>query len=334
MTRENRTADRDGLMEIIARFISHIAIIENAEKYFEKIAGDERGFARALVYSEASLAQENLFGNKPKVLISDWKPNGKAKSYPLARSVEWTEGVEFAQLPLPDGDQRDDTPAQGAAKMRAQFMRTVEKGKHSQRRIVSLIDIPLWNRASWRGTLFYFDPEKAPYPVLALGFADRAAAAQIFKTLINQLSEVDRDNRLRITIVRGISKDKPAAYRVVIGTNFDDSEADDRITMMVTRNNVMEPATTENLDRFLSSLSGAPEFLLAPAHYSESGRSSIAFGLTIQKSELVVRNAWQIAMDDIDVLGLSSDDNPVIPEGMENPPCREVLAFLKERRRE
>ncbi len=93
-------ADRNGLMEVIARFITHIAVIEDVEKYFEKIAGEERGFARALVYSEASLAQENLFGNKPKVLIGDWKPEGEAKSYPLTRSVEWTDGVELKQIPL------------------------------------------------------------------------------------------------------------------------------------------------------------------------------------------------------------------------------------------
>jgi hypothetical protein len=74
MTAENRKANRDGLMEVIARFISHIAVIEDVHNYFEKIVGEMRVFARALVYSETSLAQENLFGNKPKVLIGDWKP--------------------------------------------------------------------------------------------------------------------------------------------------------------------------------------------------------------------------------------------------------------------
>jgi hypothetical protein len=191
MTPENRKANRDGLMEVITKFISHIAVINDVEKYFEKIAGEERGFARALVYSEASLVQENLFGNKPKVLIGDWKPEGEAKSYPLTRSAEWTDGIELKQMPLPTGQQQDDAPVQGEAEIRAQFMRSMETGKHSQRKIVSLIDVPLWNRASWRGTMFYRDQDKAPYPILALGFEDRAAATQIFKELINQLGEVD-----------------------------------------------------------------------------------------------------------------------------------------------
>ena len=332
MTPESCKAGRDGLTDVIARFISHIAIISDVKKYFEKVAGEERGFVRALVYSEASLAQENLFGNDPKVLIGDWKPEGEAKSYPLTRSVEWIEGVELKQMPLPADDREYDTLVQGEAEMRAQFVRSMETSKHSQRQIVSLIDIPLWNRGSWRATMFYFDPDKAPYPILALGFEDRAAATQIFKGLINQLGEVDKDNKLRIVIVRGIRKDNPAAYRVVVGANIDRAEAGNRIVVMVTRNNVMEPTTTENLDRFLDLIESLPEYLLAPAHYnSEADESSIGLHLAIQKSGVVVRNAWNIAMDDVDVMGLSPDDDPVVPAGVENPPCREVLAFLKSR---
>jgi hypothetical protein len=334
MTAENRMAGRDGLMKVIAMFILHIAMIADVEKYFEKIAGEERGFVRALVYSEASLAQENLFGNKPKVLIGDWEPKGEAKRYPLTRSVEWTEGVELKQMPLPDGDQQDDAPGEGEAEMRAQFMRSMQTSKHGQRKIVSLIDVPLWNRASWRGTMFYFNPGQVPYPVLALSFEDRAVATQIFKGLIYQLGEVDKDNRLRVTIIRGIRKDNPAAYRVVIGTNFDYAEARGRFVVMVARKNVMEPTTTENLDRFLALMESAPEYLLAPAHQnSEPSRAPIEFGLAIQKSELIVRNAWEIASGDLDAMGLSSEDDPTIPAGVENPPCRETLAFMKSRQR-
>jgi len=32
---------------------------------------------------------------------------------------------------------------------------------------------------------------------------------------------------------------------------------------------------------------------------------------------------------DVDVMGLSPEDDPVIPAGVENPPCKEVIAFLK-----
>jgi hypothetical protein len=236
-------------------------------------------------------------------------------------------------MPLSAGQEQDDASVQGEAEIRAQFTRAMEMGKHSQRQVLSLIDVPLWNRASWKGAMYYFDPDKAPYPFLALGFQDRAAGARIFKGLIEQVGEVDKDNKLRVMIVRGIRKDNPTAYRVVIGTNFP-AEAGNRIVMMVMRNHVMEPTTTENLDRFLAMMESAPEYLLAPAHLNiESGKSSIGFRLAILKSELVVRNAWEIAMGDVDMMGLSTEDDPAIPAGVANPPCEEVLTFLRSRRR-
>ena len=104
--------------------------------------------------------------------------------------------------------------------------------------------------------------------------------------------------------------------------------------MMVTRNHVIEPTTTEILVRFLASMENTPEYLLAPAHLDmESGKSSIGFRLAILKPELIVRNAWEIAAGDVDLMGLSPDDDPVIPAGVENPPCNDVLAFLKSRER-
>jgi hypothetical protein len=63
------------------------------------------------------------------------------------------------------------------------------------------------------------------------------------------------------------------------------------------------------------------------------GKSSVAYRLAIQKSGLFVRNAWEIGMGDIDVIGLSPDDDPIVPAGVENPPCNEVLAFLRSGKR-
>ena len=100
--------------------------------------------------------------------------------------------------------------------------------------------------------------------------------------------------------------------------------------MMVTRQNVMEAASAEGLDGFLAALKESPDFLLVPAQYNkETGKSSIGFRLGIRNIELVVRNAWEIAVGEQDMIGLSPDDNPIIPDGVEGPPCRETLAYLK-----
>lgn len=73
-TADARLAYRDGLMSLIARFMVHIAVVEDVAAYMSRIAGDERGLARALLYSEVSLVEGNIFGSSPKVLLSDWIP--------------------------------------------------------------------------------------------------------------------------------------------------------------------------------------------------------------------------------------------------------------------
>jgi hypothetical protein len=58
--------------------------------------------------------------------------------------------------------------------------------------------------------MFYFDPDKAPYPILALGFEDRAAATQIFKGLINQLGEIQlKTGLVAISTVRHMPHASP-----------------------------------------------------------------------------------------------------------------------------
>ncbi len=247
----------------------------------------------------------------------------------MTRAAEWIRGIEFNQIPLPgEDDEGGEAIAEGDAGRRAQFMRKMQTGKHSERQIASLIDIPLWNKATWCGTMFMFDPTRGL--TLALGFEDRDAADKIFKGLKVRLGDEDQDNKLRILIIRGINKEHPAWYRVTISTGLDRNAGSGKIIMMVTRQNVMEAASTEGLDGFLAALKDTPDFLLVPAqHNRETGKSRIGFRLGIRKTELVVRNAWEIAVGEQDMIGLSPNDNPAIPDGVENPPCRETLAYLK-----
>jgi hypothetical protein len=105
-TADARLEYRDGLMSLITRFMVHIAVIEDGPLYMSRIAGEERGFSRALLYSEVSLAQDNVFGSSPKVLLTDWTPPKGAKRFPLIRTTEWDRGLSIEQMPLPDRDEQ------------------------------------------------------------------------------------------------------------------------------------------------------------------------------------------------------------------------------------
>src|SRR5215467_1966880 len=100
-------------------------------------------------------------------------------------------------------------------------MLDIERLKHSDRKILSLIDIPLWNKAKWSGTAFMTaSPSVIEPPVLVLLFENLDPAKAIFSTWRKDLGKEDREDRLRVCVLTGIDKDNPAAYRVVLSENL------------------------------------------------------------------------------------------------------------------
>lgn len=61
--------------------------------------------------------------------------------------------------------------------------------------------------------------------------------------------------------------------------------------------------------------------MLLPVHYeSESIVSEPFWGLGIAKSKINIREAWEIGPNDPDLVAFGLDDEPIIPDGVENPP--------------
>jgi hypothetical protein len=320
---------RDGLMALISSFIVHVALVDDLASYLGRIAEEERGFARALLYSEVSLAQDNLFGSSPKVLLRDWNLPEGAKRFPLTRSAEWHNGILIEQIPLPN---EEDKPKFDPSDPRASFREKAASEKHRDRKIASQIDIPLWNEAKWRGVFYFADPSAASFPVLCLGFENKDAAAKIFQGWHKQLGTEDKENKLRISVLRGINRSNPAWYRVVVGTNINPGEEADSIVVTMARYQTMTPATTENLDRFLKTVEQSGRYLLAPAHMvSETKLPTAGLTLSILKGQLIVRNAWEVSVNDFDAPAFTEEDDPYIPPDVKEAPVTALLAAIRDR---
>jgi hypothetical protein len=326
---ESRIKYRNGLMELVPRFIAHTAVIDDIASYLARIADEERGFSRALLYSEVSLAQDNLFGSAPKVLMRDWIPRDGARRFPLNRTSEWFKGVSIEQLPLEGEEEQSKRDAVHGS----DFLR-VRAGseKHSDRKIASQIDIPLWNQAAWCAVFYLFDPRVAPHPVLGLGFRNRDAAAKIFQGWRKDLGAEDKESKLRISIIRGIDRANPAAYRVFVSTNVPAGVDSGSLVMIVGRRHTLTPKTTENLDVFLRALEHSGRYLLVPAHFrSETELPELGLSVGILKDQLIVRNAWEVCLNEQDATAFTADDDPLIPPEIKDAPVTAVLAAIRDR---
>jgi hypothetical protein len=170
-----------------------------------------------------------------------------------------------------------------------------------------------------------------PYPVLCLGFRNKEAAEKIFRAWHNQLGPKDHENRIRVTILKGIERENPAAYRVFLSTNIDPGEDSNSVVVMVGRHQTMTPTTTRNLDAFLEMVDQSGQYLLAPAHFvSEAELPDMGLGLGILKNELVVRNAWEIPINDLDSSAFTAEDDPLIPPDAKDAPVTALLALIRE----
>jgi hypothetical protein len=316
---------RDTMMKAIGRILTHISVLDDAEKYFEGVAGAERGFSRALIFSEVDIASEKIFGEEPRLGLTSLLIGDEA-SYPLKRERKWSEGIVF-EVSIADEEEDQELSLEDGLGRFSDL-------PHSARKVVSLIDVPRWNRARWSATMYATDPNGRFPPILGLGFEDIAVAREIFHELRAKLGNADRDNKLRVAILTGVDKSNPASYNVVISTNLDENTKKSNILlMMVSRVNQMTPRNTANSDRFLSAVGERGIYIIAPAHFDGNAATlpMPEIGIGIEKSAIIVRPAWQVGRHDEDAAGISEDDDPIIPDGEDSAPILETLKARRQR---
>lgn len=327
---EKRAAYKDALQETIIKLMLHIAVIDDPEKYIKRVVGDERGFERALHFSEVNVATENIFGAGSRITLTEWIENRgePLKRFPLRRAQPWyVKRPCDARIPTKHG------PVQfGSGPAPKELVARLEELPHHRRRVQSLVDIPLWDKAKWRGTLYVRAPDFDPPLLLGLAFVDADAGRSIFAAWLKRLGRYDEQNELRVSIITGVDRKNPHAYNVVVGSNprYDADSPDGGIWMMVSRRNQMTPSSSKNLDDFLAVYRTVGRFVIAPAQYvSPAVQPKIFSQLCIVKQSLNVRPAWQIGENDPDILGVCSDDDPIIPPEVTDAP---ILAVLKRRK--
>jgi len=91
----------------------------------------------------------------------------------------------------------------------------------------------------------------------------------------------------------------------------------------------MDPSDQVNLNRFMGKYEKMGWYVLLPIHFANGSTISEPFWkYGIAKKELTIRPAWQISEHDPDAVAIMHNDEPIIPDGVNNPP---VLRVLKRR---
>ena len=317
---------KDHLLDLIATIMARILLVSDPDKDLVQLFHEEHGLDRSISFTGSFVTIGNVLGYTPKTNLTDWL-QPEARDYPLTRSEPWNADLlrirqeEVRQIVTKPSlvPKEEEIPAE---------LLDPEKTKHSQIKTVSLIRESLWNKAGWHGTAFLIAADSSTPPILAPTFKDPVAAKEIFVQWQCEIGNRDEEEKLHVSIIRGIDKKKPYRYRVMISSNPDTgfSASDIRLAVLTGRVNTMEASSHENLDRFLHSYDFFGQYFLVPAIADEDMKSiKPMMDHYIAKREIYIKDAWEVGKNDLEGMAIHEDDNPIIPDEVRNPPILELL---------
>lgn len=327
---DNKCVFRDKLTELIIQIITQVAFIPDPEEFFEELVKNELGLSRALNFTDVATGIKNILGDKPKLRLSDWNFEENVSTFAVRRLTSWNH-----RIVQPVAKERLNTAPQELGKGNPPELKNIDSLKHRDRKILSLLDMSLWNQATWSATGFGLIPELY-LPVLTLLFQNETASKQIFARWQEEIGSEDVDERLRISIITGIDSKNPAAYRIIIGINPDwlsntsnDSEGTQFIS--TSRIHTMNPKDSSNLNQFLAAFKSTNAYVFAPGCVSpDNSRVSSFTELGVLKRQIFVRPAWEIEENDLDLCGIQLDDDIILPEDVKDPPVIRAKARIRE----
>jgi hypothetical protein len=334
VTVEGQKQLRDSLLDLLVAVLARAAVFAGGKSSLVKLLRDERALERSISFTTSFVVLGNVLGQEPKTRLSKWI-SPESREYPLIRVHPWDAGSRQAvetgsHIPEPSSV----TFGQGDI---SADVRDPSLAKHTEVKTVSLIREELWNRASWFATAFVMTIDLSEPPALMLVFRNAEPGKAIFTHWLEELDREDREERLRVTIIRGIDARNPFAYRVVVGSHLGREliKPGIKFAVALSRMQKMEPSSDVNLRRFLDAYASRGSYIFTYGTSKNGSFNQIMPGSAyIEKRELYVREAWQIGEHDEDTVGIREDDDPIIPASQkDSAPVLQLLRKVRQRGR-
>lgn len=301
---------RELLMDIVVPLLARNFMFRDIEKYLKNLFEVEEIHERQSIIFQHYNFTNTCHGDNPKIILQDWYRDSFSK-YAIKRS-------EYPMTKVESTEKRNE-------------ILNYDTINHQEVKALSIIDSNLWDTARWIG---FGILRGAGIPFgLFLAFENGEAGKKIFEQWIAMLGTDDIDDKIYLSIIRGINKFNPYAYRVHVTKSIDELELK-RNKLLYSISNVHQMDTTnpQNLTDIISQYERLKRFQLFPAHFKmDADVPSVEpyLNLGITKRKLIIKEAWQIGMNDFDSAAIKADDSPIIPNSITDAPLIELLEKKK-----
>lgn len=291
--------------------------VQFSQETLEEIIGSQRALDRAFMVAQSPIIVTNVLSFTPKYKVVDWIDEKLTESLASVRTKPWTAKItDKSSIEAISPKFADGSPPEG--------MFGVDALKHRDLRIYSPINMPLWDKAQWRGIGVAIPHGAPPIPELALLFENHEAGEKIFRGWKKHLGEIDREEWIGLTIITGTNKDHPSHYRVAIsiGSDFLFNLRNQATQFMyVFRMQDMEPTDSTNLDNFIRYFAKSGCYRISLAQMSNN-RQMLYDGsqYSIMKKNIRIVPAWEIGPNDPASGAIGGIENPIILDGVIDPP--------------
>lgn len=299
--------------ELIPLIIGSNYLFKDYKDFFENLYKNDEVHERLTLIIEHEKFLTNILTSKPKFFLKNWiKENNK--NFPLKRTSNPIEiSISDLEKSVTDKGKPDFNSA-----------------THKNMRAETIIDTYLWDKAKWKAFGFVAMPQPNPFGIM-LTFENEEAGKKIFENWIKEYGKIDKEETISISIIKGIRKDKPYWYKVLVSKNIKKNQIKDGgFVSLSSRFHRMEPTNSNNLDNLINGYNHFKKYLLIPAHVDTDFNIKPFPELGILKTKLKFINAWEIGIHDFERVVITEDDIPIIPENIENAP---ILELLKEKRK-
>jgi Predicted metal-binding protein related to the C-terminal domain of SecA len=329
---EGQNTVADFLQELFPKILAKMVFIDDSEDALEELVEEEKAFDRSFSFINSIFLPMLVFGNDFGVAVYDEEHIlQKPTQYQLIRTlpINFKINLEKEVLPSTDSERKlkiiyGDPPID----------LKLEKVSHQQMEIESIIDIPLWNNAKWRGVGIFVSPTNQFAPIMGLFFESYNDAQEIFTNWRNKFGSYDVDDEIQIGIIKGIDKKNPCHYRVIITSNMKSSSQRDQVKYIqwVCRLHTMEAKTLINLQMLEDAIKQNNNFQLS-LFTMLNGQPEPLWDTAIKKnvSSITIRNAWEVEEDSYLLTGVTPSDEPIIPSGVENAPITKAIEYIRMR---
>ena len=318
---ENHNLITDILFKLLANILAVNFIYEDYDKTFKEIFEDDKSFERSLNHTNSLYNLNKIFGQEKDIDI----PN-----YSISRDVEWYKNLKIDKVEKETVDPFEEKKniIYGVPENNP-FENISHKNIYSS----GMIKCNHWDIAKWKGVMYLGDRLNKEFIKIGFLFENEEGAKKVFQDLIDNATKEDKDGKIVVSFIKGISKTNIYDYRVMITgkVRIPKNSSENLIINSTTRFHQMNCTDDKNIGILEDIINAGKDYKISilPMIVYNNEKIKPLWEYEIILKNVTVKQAYEIGKDDLEAAAILDNDNPIIPPQIKNPPINELLELKK-----